>query len=132
MKNRTSLFLMELLVMVLVFAIAGAVCLQGLVRADTMSRDIQLRDRAAIFCQNGAQTLKVCRSLPAAAEELGASLQENRWIAFRETEEGLLRLEIAPRTAPVPGMGQAEVTVFSGEGEEVLFSLTVGWQEGSS
>lgn len=127
MKNRTTLFLMELLVMVLVFSLGAAVCLRGLVRAEEVSRETALRDQAAILCRSGAETLKACRSLPEAAEALGASRQEERWIVHQERTA--LRLEITPQNAPVPGMGQARLEVFSADGEEPIFSLTVGWQE---
>ena len=39
MKNRTSLVLMEQLVMVLVFALAAAVCLTVFAEADRISRE---------------------------------------------------------------------------------------------
>jgi len=112
-----------------VFSLGAAVCLRGLVRADELSREMALRDQAAVFCRNGAETLKACRSLPEGAEELGASRQQNRWVAYQQTEGTPIRLEIVPENAPVPGMGQARLEVFSTDGEEPLFSLTVGWQE---
>lgn len=129
MKNRTTLFLMELLVMVLVFALAGAACVRGFVRADAISRETALRDQAAVFCRTGAETLKACRGISAGAEELGAVRRGDRWILIRETEEGSLHMEITARQTPAAGMGQADVAVYAGDGEEALFCLTVGWQE---
>ena len=58
MKHRASLTLMELLVMVLVFALAAAVCLRCFAAAAVTARETDLQTRAALLAQNGAEILK--------------------------------------------------------------------------
>ena len=52
MKNKTSLAMMELLVMVLVFALAAALCLGIFAKTDKMSQQTELRDGAVLMAQN--------------------------------------------------------------------------------
>lgn len=138
MRNRTSLVLMEQLIMVLVFALAAALCLQVFVRADRISRETGRRDLAVSLAQNAAETLKACRGdLEEAARILqGSKEQEGCMVYYDQTanpvKEGAqwqYRLEIAGMDADKAGLGQARVQVFFHGEEEALFSLTVAWQE---
>lgn len=115
MKNRASLALMELLLMVLVFALAAAACLGCFVWSAQTSQDILLRDEAVILAQNAAEALKLCGD-PEKAESMLNGAPEGLTLHIEETE------------APVPGLGQAEITVKNDAGE-TLFSLTAAWQE---
>ena len=58
MKSRAPLALMEQLVMVLVFALAAALCVQAFFASDRMSRQGEARDRAVLLAQNAAEYLK--------------------------------------------------------------------------
>ena len=58
MKRRSTLLLMELLLMVLVFAAASAILLQVFVRADHISRRSSGRSEAAILAQTAAERWK--------------------------------------------------------------------------
>lgn len=58
MRSKAPLALMEQLVMVLVFALAAALCVQVFVLSDKTSRLHQARDRAMIEAQNAAEALK--------------------------------------------------------------------------
>ena len=58
MRSRAPLALMEQLVMILVFALAAALCLQVFVFADRISARNEETDRAVLVCQNAAETLK--------------------------------------------------------------------------
>ena len=58
MRSRSPLVLMEQLVMILVFALAAALCLQVFVFADRVSARSEQTDRAVLVCQNTAETLK--------------------------------------------------------------------------
>lgn len=124
MKNRASLVLMEQLMMILVFALAAALCLRIFAAADRTSREMELRDRAVVMAQNGAETVKACKGdLPKAAEMLGGSAGGGSLTAVRDG----LTLEIKRISTEIPGLGRAEVSVTASE--EVLFSLTTAWQE---
>ena len=60
MRSKAPLVLMEQLVMVLVFALAAALCVQVFVLSDQTSRNYAARDRAAVAAQNAAEQLKGC------------------------------------------------------------------------
>lgn len=112
MRSKASLFLMEQLVMVLVFALCAAVCLRIFAGAEQISAETARRDGAVVIAQNGAELLKS----GCAAEEVETVLSDGGYV---------LRIEALPTA--VPGLAQARITVFS-EGSE-LFSLTAGYQE---
>lgn len=109
MKSRASLVLMEQLLMVLVFALTAAVCLQAFVKADEISAQTARQDAAVVMAQNAAELLKA-----------GADPEE-------VLETGVYSLEILEEATDIPGFAQAQIQVCY-EGE-ILFSLTTGWQE---
>lgn len=78
MRSKAPLILMEQMVMLLVFALAAALCLQAFVKSDALSGRSEARDKAAVLCQNAAETVRHCggsaqNALSKAAEELGAA-----------------------------------------------------------
>ena len=107
MKNRASLTLMEMLIMVLVFSLSAAICLGLFAGADRLSEETSRQDRAVILAQNAAEALK------AGAEPEPA-------------EEGLY-LDIQEVPSGISGLKQAEITVFFEK--EAIFTLETGWQE---
>lgn len=109
MKNKASLALMEQLVILLVFALCAALCLQAFVAADGIARENQARDQALILAQNTAESLKAGLPLPEVPENLI-----------------LERTDLPPE---IPGFTKAEISVFSKETGNLLISLSVGWQE---
>ena len=109
MKRKASLVLMEQLIMVLVFALAAALCLLVFAKARTMADETARRDEAVLIAQNTAELLK-------SGNDPEALPVPNDYTVVTTPQNDLL-----------PGLAQAEVTV-SYEGER-LFSLTVGWQE---
>ena len=50
MRSKAPLILMEQMVMLLVFALAAALCLQAFVKSDELSARGEARDRAAVLC----------------------------------------------------------------------------------
>ena len=110
MKNKASLLLMEQLVMILVFALAAALCLEAFAKAETISGETVRRDRAVVLARNAAELLKAGEDT--AAENLG--------------RDGY-RVDVIPRDSGLPGLAQAEITVYFEE--EPVFSLETGWQE---
>ena len=111
MKRKTSLLLMEQLVMVLTFALAAALCLGIFAGARNLSEDAAMLQEASILAQNAAEVLKATAGDTQQAE------------AVASAPYGLEIIE----TDGVSGMGQAEIRVFAEE--EMIFSLTAGWQE---
>ena len=115
MKNRASLVLMEQLVMVLVFALAAALCLRAFVQARNISEGIYHQDEAVVIAQNAAQALKATADPEKVVDVV---------------ESAPYTLQITEKTSRIPGLGMAEILVLH-EGE-VIISLTTGWQEVAS
>ena len=111
MKNRAVLTLMEQLVMILVFALAAAICLQAFVAAGQISRNSVDRDRAMVIAQNAAEAIKAEGSLP------------------EETDHGDYTLQAERLPTRIEDLAEAELTVLRNEDGATLFSLIVAWQE---
>lgn len=139
MKNKTPLVLMEQLVMVLVFALAAALCLRAFALSDQISRENERRSQAAHVAQNAAETLKACGGdFAQAAALLGGGetadgwsvCYDEAWTVTADSASCAYRLKLREENSPVPGLGQAQVRVVRADaGEEPLFALTVAWQE---
>lgn len=81
MRSKAPLLLMEQMVMLAVFALAAALCLQAFVKSDGLSRESGARDRAAVVCQSAAEVIRhhggsAQNALSAAAADLGAEYEE--------------------------------------------------------
>ena len=102
-----NLIFIELLVMVLVFALGASACLGIFTHARLLAEDTARLDEAVALAQNAAELLKAGYD-PATLDtgELGLNI----------TEEDL------------PGLTQATITVSYEDAP--VFSLTTGWQEG--
>lgn len=125
MKSKTSLMLLELALMLLVFSLAAALCLQGFLWADNRSQQVENQDAALLQAQNTAELLRhTGGDFPEAARLLGATLSEGSLIL--ETEE--LRLTAAPVPTDTALLGSACITVTDPQ-DHVLFQLTVYYQE---
>ncbi len=82
MKSKAPLALMEQMVMLLVFALAAALCLQAFVKSDQISQRSQARSNAALAAQNMAEMLRhsggsMEHALKEAADRQGGSYLEN-------------------------------------------------------
>lgn len=112
MKSRASLLLMEQLIMILVFALAAAICLQIFARADSLSHETARRDGAVVLAQNAAELLK--------ATQGEADVQQTQ-------DTASYRLEIIEELSTCPGVAQVRIEVY--DGQTLLYSLQTGWQE---
>lgn len=133
MRSKAPLAVIEQVIMLLVFALAAAVCLRGFAWADSTSRHNQNRDLAMVQAQNVAAILQNNGSdLTAAAEIMGGRVEGQRWgIHYNEQweqtdTEGAFALLVRFRPT-VPLMSTAQITV--ADGNELLAELTVSWQE---
>lgn len=141
MKSKPPLILMEQMVMLLVFALAAALCLQAFVKSDDLSRRSEARDRAAALAQTVAETVRSCQGDMAAA---AASLEglypyggdgfpfeihyNEDWALCGAGEYAYcLRAQLAD--SGVDGLGKASVEVVSADGQTVIFEIQVAWQE---
>lgn len=109
MRNKAVLVLMEQLVMLLVFALAAALCLGCFASAASLSGETAVQDEAVWLARNTAERLK-------------AGLQPTVFPG----ESGLV-LEIRELPEEIPGLRQARIQVI--HGQEVVFTLCTGWQE---
>lgn len=136
MKSKAPLALMEQIVMVGVFALAAALCVQVFVLSDRMSRQSEAWDRALLLAQNAAEELKsVGGDFEEAARLYGGtwngqmwgwSLDET-WAVSDGEKAAAYHLLVTPVESGRPLLGTAEAAVYTAEGE-ALCSLPVAWQ----
>lgn len=139
MRSKAPLVLMEQMVMVLVFALAAALCLRTFVLADQISRENERRSYAAYAAQNAAETVKACGGDLSRATLLLEGIQtagglsvcyDTAWNVTADPAACVYRLELQKEQSPIPGLGQAKVQVVGADaGEQPLITLTVAWQE---
>lgn len=148
MRRKAPLSLMELMVMIAVFALAAALCLQAFVKSDRISHRMEARDRAAILCQSAAECVRLYDGdLPLALEKVAGPESvcgdgEGYLINYDDTWKALPREDSASpayilRLTEIPcgveGLGKALVEAFiCGEDEqemESLFSIEISWQK---
>ena len=137
MRSKACLALLEPMVMVLVFALAAALCLRAFALSDRLSRESERRDRAVLLAQNAAELCKAGGGDWTLLEQkLGGEARPEGWRALcGETlrpaatpEEASFVVEVRPERAEAEGLGRATVIVFAADGAE-LFRLPVAWQE---
>ena len=116
MKNKASLPLMEQLIMILVFAMTAALCLQGFSAANKMSQRQEQMSRAVVLAQNAAETLK----------GTGGDYRAVAAISDASSADGY-HLTVTPIETADPLLGSACVQVFFEE--ELIFEISVAWQE---
>lgn len=137
MKSKAPLALMEQLVMVLVFALAAALCLQVFAFAQNTSQHHGAQDRAVAEAQRAAETLKACAGdFGQAAERLEAQWEggtltltlDDNWTPVAGGQAGAYQLTAREIDSGEALLGRAEVAVTTAQGD-LLFSLPVAWQE---
>ncbi len=138
MKGKASLSLMELAIMILVFAIASAVCIRIFVYADTLSTASAVRSEAALHAQNTAEIIKLCRGdFGKASASISGSKYDGRVLnavydkEWNPDDSGVYIISAYLHPTQQPLLGAADISVSTLEGN-VLFSLTVAWQEVST
>lgn len=132
MKNKAPLALMEQLIMLLVFALAAALCLQIFAHSGNISRRCEAQAFAATAVQNVAETVKHNRGNlspftgdSAAAQALIGFDEQWQETALTDADYHIL---VTLEETDVPGLGKASVTARTAAGEE-LFGIAVCWQE---
>ncbi len=126
MKNKTALLLIELALLIAVFAVAAAVCLRLFAWADTTSKEDAQRDAALLHAQNAAQEIKRSRGdLEQAAQRFGGQVTGGLWEA--PLEDGCV-LQVEGCKTDTEYLGMARITVYDSNGL-VLAQLDACWQE---
>lgn len=146
MKGKGSLALMEQIVMLLVFALAAALCLQAFVKSDQLSRRSQDADHAMALCQSVAETIcnnggdidAAFRTLngrePGHRDGFGAFEGYNSdWepISGDGRESSAYTLQVLETPSEIAGLATAKVEAYVWESGEMhsLFSIDIAWQE---
>lgn len=147
MKRKAPLTLMELMVMILVFALAAALCLQAFAQSDRMSRDSEARDRAAVLCQSVAELIQHNGGDPTAALTKVNGVPPLEWSDFVWLEDydedwkvvsrsgtdpsSSYILKVTKVDSALPGLGRATVEAFTQDSGEMesLFSIEISWQK---
>ena len=140
MRNKSPLALMEQVLMVLVFAMAAALCLQGFALANRISTRMETRNQAITLAQNAAEIVKYYSGdFTMVTQHLNGECDGNilriidmppSQAVVSETSDMQtppLILEIAPSDSSVPLLGTATIRVL--QEEEIIFEITVAWQK---
>ena len=138
MRSKAPLLLMEQMIMLLVFALAAALCLQAFVQSDAASRESEARDRAANLCQSMAEVLRTNGGDPyqAADTVLGGGWQSAAGMFRVPLNENMTPagdadvsywLEVGELSHKAPGLDAVNIHVRTYDVAEV-FSLEVCWQ----
>lgn len=147
MRSKAPLALMEQLVMILVFALASALCLRVFVFSDRTSRRIEAEERASAVAQSAAEAIKyegsngmdAASALKAAADRIEGSCKkgvltvyyDKDWDASDE-DACAYRLSAEEVESDADGLCVVRVTVTEntdGDGEDgALFEIDVAWQ----
>lgn len=109
MKNKASLQLMEQLIMILVFAVAAALCLQVFAKSAEISRQTACQDEAVQTARNAAELYKH-------GKDLCTVLKDEHY-----------SLKITENAENIQGFESVNITVSCECG--VQFCLTAGRQE---
>lgn len=141
MRSKAPLAMMEQIVMLLVFALAAALCLQAFVKSDQLSKRSEARDHAAVQCQSAAEAVRHCGGDMAAAAVLlevpypytgaGSPLEihYNADWTLCDTREYAYCLLAESLDSGIDGLGSARVSVTETGAGETLFELDIAWQE---
>ncbi len=136
MKNKAFLPLLEQIIMIGFFAVFATVCLHGIAIANRISDEQACNDRAVLAAQNIAEALKSTGGdVYSAADILSGNAQSDSLTVFYdhsgkpvsdEDPDGFIGLaKITESTHPL--LGNASVQIIYED--EVIYSLTVGWQK---
>jgi len=140
-QSKAPLALMEQMVMLLVFALAAALCLQIFVYSDAASKRSEARDKAALLCQSVAESLRHTEGdLEAVAEMMdfpdSACTREGPLLEAYYNGDWTLSsagayaycLRASLVDCAQDGLGGADVKVVEAKDGGELFTLRVNWQ----
>ena len=125
-RNKAPLALMEQIIMILVFALASAVCLQGFVYANQLSKNGAAMQEASTRAQT---VIEYCKAehgnLDAVCQAIGGERTAQGLQVIDAEENRRTVLELGEKTEYLQ---RAKVTVWVGEIE--AYSADIAWQLG--
>lgn len=146
MKSKAPLLLMEQMIMLLVFALAAALCLQAFVKSDQLSQRSEVRDRALVVAQNAAESIRHSGNIESGLTQLHGEVYEQDGVYYSFYDEdwnylnsipgcgtgrpvAVYRLEVQAVDSGVKGLGKARVEAVAIQDDTVVFALDAAWQE---
>lgn len=138
MREKAPLLLMEQLLMVLVFALAAAVCVQAFVLSDRLSKDSEALDHAVVAAENAAEAWKHAEGdltllLQAEGGQLSQGLWwqllDEDWKITEETADACYTVEVFPDERDEWGVRYAQVRVCPVNEDDVIYTLRTACQE---
>lgn len=139
MKNKSYLSLLEQLFMILIFALASALCLRGFYLANKMSKDREVLDNGVFSAQNAAELLKSTKGdLESCATSLGGFAEKDALTVFFDSNGHAVNSEKHSRYKLVATKNHssdnftesASICVICDS--KIIFELEVAWQIGGS
>lgn len=135
MRSKAPLVMMEQVIMVLIFALAAALCLQIFVLSGKIAKRTEAGNRAAVEAQNAAETIKA-EGLTGYVEEQKAELTKEGyrisydadWKRVYEEEKAAYYLELCPNNSDSKYLWYMDIIVTEKDGTE-LFSIPVAGQK---
>lgn len=133
MKNKSTLVMIEYIVMLLVFVLSTTVCIRMFVLAEQLSRKYEATDRAVLVAQNIAEGIKKYGAEDFFSEEKAVQTAEHAGRVFYDkdwnvTEEATAEFVSEVNWEETGLMFRAEIVVLKTEGTE-LFRLPVAGQK---
>lgn len=136
-RSKAPLVLMEQLVMLAVFALTAALCLQAFVKADTLSRRHAAQDRAAVKAQSAAEVVQACGGdMERAAKRLGAIQFDVDFLMIDYDADWALAqdhmrytLGVNRQESGLPGLGRGRVWIRDEVTGDTVAALDFSWQE---
>ncbi|MDD7643224.1 MAG: hypothetical protein PUK75_12275 [bacterium] len=134
-ESKAPLVLMEQVIMVLVFALVAALCIQAFVLARTLSVRMTDRDRAMNVSQTLAETVKACGGdTEEVREKLGGETDGERLLFFYDGEwkasdqADASFLMVFEKEEGTGFCKNGRITVSDASGEQEISSLHIAWQ----
>ncbi len=124
---KTSLFLTELIIMILFFSVSAAVCMRLFASAHTMSKDSRDLSSAVMEAQSAAECFKSAGGdISGSASILGASVTDSGFVInydsdWIKTDGGDFEYYLALEASG----SYANICVYENNSEDPIFELTV-------
>lgn len=122
MKSKAPLVMMEQIVMVLVFALAAALCLQTFVLSGKISKMTEAKKRAAVEAQNAAEAMKN-------GDAVSNRLYTGDWQITREESAAEYIMTVFYEESAKLPVWQAEIIMTTAGGEELVRIPVAGQTE---
>lgn len=134
MQRRTrsgALFLMEIILAILFFSIAAAVCVSILVNARLLSRDAQNLNTAVTVCSTAAETVDSAKDFDDVKSRVSLIFPNGAWngddfsAAINDGEEafGTLKMSLTPETEQA--LFRADILLLQEDDEDALYEICV-------